>query len=87
MATRLYITVTEILSEKQFELDTEVDVELPWHDFIKAINLHQILDRDYPDWQGYDINIDVEYDKEVYANEEVELPEIDLETEPSDVNS
>lgn len=57
---KLYITVTDVLGTKQFEMETDQDPDLPWHDFVKAIKLHKILDRDYPDWQGYDIDIDVE---------------------------
>lgn len=61
MAMKLYITVTEVLGTKEFEMITDVDPDLPWHDFIKAINLHRRLDSEYPDWQGYDIDIDDEY--------------------------
>ena len=60
MAMKIYITVTEILGTKEFGLETDQDPELPWHDFVKAIDLHRILDRDYPDWQGYDIDLNEE---------------------------
>lgn len=55
---KIYCTVTLPLSQESFEFDTAVDPDLPWHDFIKAINLHSRLDKEYPDWQGYDLDID-----------------------------
>lgn len=57
---KIYVTVTNLLSVEEFEIETKVDPELPWHDFIEAINLHKILDHRFPDWQGYDLNIDEE---------------------------
>ena len=56
---KLYITVTEILGKHEFEMETDVNPELPWHDFVRKIKLVKILDKDYPNWQSYDINIDL----------------------------
>lgn len=55
---KLYVTVTNLLGINEFEMTTDADPTLPWHDFIEKIQLHKRLDKEYPDWQGYDINID-----------------------------
>lgn len=57
---KVYVTVTNLLGVAEFELDTLVDPDLPWNEFIEKINLHKILDNKFPDWQGYDLNIDEE---------------------------
>lgn len=76
---KLYVTVTELLGVREFDMITDVDPDLPWSEFITAINLHKRLDKEYPDWQGYDINIDEEEIVVPNMFGKLETPSDDLE--------
>lgn len=75
---KLYITVTLPLRIETFEMDTSVNPELPWQEFIEKLKLHKYLDKHYEDWQGYDINIDEEEisdSKQFFKKQEVPVEE------------
>lgn len=75
---KLYITVTRINQIDQFEMETKVDPDLPWHEFIEKLNLHKYLDQHYDDWQGYDIDIDDEHVQDsrlFFKKDKLEVPE------------
>lgn len=68
-------------------MTTDLDQDLEWSEYIKALRLHQYLDRNYPDWQGYDIDIDLDKPKESNLDEEPEIPEVDLDAVSVDIDS
>lgn len=72
MALKLYITVKELLGNKEFEMITDVDPELPLEEFVDKIKLIKLLDKDYPDWQSYEIDIDLKEKNE-------DIPDIDFD--------
>lgn len=55
--TTLRITVVTELSQHYFDLDTDIDIETPFHEFVDRIDLIAQLDRDYPGWTYYDIDL------------------------------
>jgi hypothetical protein len=55
---KIYIVATNMLGVHEFEMDTDVDPDLPYAEFVKAVGIPAILDKNYPGWVNFDINID-----------------------------
>lgn len=55
---KIYVVATNLLGVHEFEMDTLVDPDLPYHEFVKAAGIAERLDKEYPGWRSFDINID-----------------------------
>lgn len=77
---KIYVTVTDLLGQHNFEMTVKKSqADLPYQEFLQAIQLHKYLDQHYPDWGGYDINLDecdFGYKAVVEENVEVDIEEL-----------
>ena len=55
--TTLLITVTTHLTTYQFELDTDIDIELPYAEFEEKLHIHSLLDKEYSGWTKFEIDL------------------------------
>ena len=53
----LLITVRTPLQEYQFDLETKLDMELPYADFVNKLKLKDRLDKKYPNWTSFEIDL------------------------------
>lgn len=71
----LLITVRTPLQEFQFDLETNLDMELPYAEFVNKSKIKDKLDKKYPDWTSFDIDLyeipEPEWKKEKQNVEEV----------------
>ena len=54
---KLLITVKTLLSEHQYTIDSDLDIELPYAEYIQKLGIEQDLDKNYPDWIDYEIDL------------------------------
>jgi len=70
----LLITVRTPLQEYQFDLETKLNMELPYEDFVTKLKLKEKLDKKYPGWTSFEIDLyeipDPEWKKEEKQNVE-----------------
>jgi len=73
--TTLLITVTTDLATYQLDLDTDIDIELPYAEFVEKLDIHSLLDKEYSGWTKFDIDLyeipEPEWKKEKLDVEEV----------------
>ena len=74
MAT-LLITVTTHLATYQLDLDTDIDIELPYTEFVEKLDIHSLLDKEYSGWTKFEIDLyeipEPEWNKEKLDVEQV----------------
>ena len=73
--TTLLITVTTHLATYQLDLDTDIDIELPYTEFVEKLGILTLLDKEYSGWTKFDIDLyeipEPEWKKEKLDVEEV----------------
>ncbi len=72
---KLLITVKTLLQEYQFDLETKLDMELPYEEFVNKLKIKDKLDKKYPNWTSFEIDLyeipEPEWKKEKLDVEEV----------------
>jgi len=53
----LLITVKTLLSEHQYTIDSDLDIEIPYAEYIKKLGIEKDLDKNYPGWTDYEIDL------------------------------
>ena len=53
----LLITVKTLLSEQQYTIDSDLDIELPYAEYIERLGIEADLDKKYPEWISYEIDL------------------------------
>lgn len=54
---KLLITVKTPLSEHQYTIDSDLDIEIPYAEYIKQLGIEAELDKNYPGWVDYEIDL------------------------------
>lgn len=53
----LLITVKTLLSEHQYTIDSDLDIEIPYAEYIERLGIELELDKNYPGWVDYEIDL------------------------------
>lgn len=53
----LLITVKTPLSEHQYTIDSDLDIEIPYAEYIERLGIEAELDKNYPGWVDYEIDL------------------------------
>lgn len=53
----LLITVKTPLSENQYTIDSDLDIEIPYAEYIQKLGIEKDLDKNYPGWIDYEIDL------------------------------
>ena len=53
----LLITVKTPLSEHQYTIESDLDIELPYAEYIQKLDIEKHLDKNYPGWVDYEIDL------------------------------
>ena len=71
----LRITVRTPLQEYEFDIETKLNMELPYDEFVTKLKLKDKLNKKYPDWISFEIDLyeipEPEWKKEKQNVEEV----------------
>jgi hypothetical protein len=54
---KLLITVKTPLSEHQYTIDSDLDIEIPYAEYIQKLGIEKHLDKNYPGWVDYEIDL------------------------------
>jgi hypothetical protein len=74
----LLITVKTPLSEHQYTIETDLDPELPYAEFIEKLDIKNHLDQAWPNWTNFEIEIADEITTHTHTVIESDcLPEFD----------
>jgi hypothetical protein len=53
----LLITVKTLLSEHQYTIESDLDIELPYAEYIQKLGIEKHLDKNYSGWVDYEIDL------------------------------
>lgn len=53
----LLITVKTLLGEHQYTIDSDLDIEIPYAEYIQRLGIEAELDKNYPGWVDYEIDL------------------------------
>lgn len=54
---KLLISVKRLLGSDQFDLETDISIELPYHEFIEKLEIKKLLDQRYSEWLSFEIDL------------------------------
>lgn len=53
----LLITVKTLLGEHRYTIDSDLDIEIPYAEYIQRLGIEAELDKNYPGWVDYEIDL------------------------------
>lgn len=53
----LLITVKTLLGEHQYTIDSDLDIEIPYAEYVERLGIEAELDKNYPGWVDYEIDL------------------------------
>ena len=53
----LLVTVKTLLGEHQYTIDSDLDIEIPYAEYVERLGIEAELDKNYPGWVDYEIDL------------------------------